>query len=218
MSNVGFFLIGFVMAVPTILYPLLFPGKADRALPLSQRYVVKANIWIAIFSYVGNFYYTHLFFEMANASYSFPTTWMLNHVPIFLYLITHAYFTFYHTVTNIVLRRFWSSANPSSFVKGCILVAILAWITAFMEAFTIQAVPYYSFADRSNAYIFGSMVYGVYFIVSFPMFLRLDERVSDSSWTISKTIIDSLGASMLVLILLDLLKIFLNNFWFIGSH
>jgi hypothetical protein len=29
-------------------------------------------------------------------------------VPFFLYLITHAYFCSYHTVSTILLRRFWT--------------------------------------------------------------------------------------------------------------
>ena len=68
-----------------------------------------------------------------------------------------------------------------------LLVLTLSYITAFMETFTIQTVklpnifflfwlfvkvPYYSFTDRYKMYTIGSTFYGLYFVISFPMFLR----------------------------------------------
>jgi cycloeucalenol cycloisomerase len=93
---------------------------------------VQANVWIWLFGFVGNYFWTHYFYKVLGASYSFPVTIMLNdvrptpgapfsllcgasdlkqtlrQVPFFLYLITHAYFCSYHTVSTILLRRFWT--------------------------------------------------------------------------------------------------------------
>ena len=51
--------------------PLLFP------LPLSS--ARQANVWIAIFSFVGNYFWTHYFYRLLGASYTFPS-WRLNDV------------------------------------------------------------------------------------------------------------------------------------------
>lgn len=40
-NDIGFMCIGLAVALPAFIYPLLFPGQADRTLPLSQRYFVK---------------------------------------------------------------------------------------------------------------------------------------------------------------------------------
>jgi hypothetical protein len=55
-----------------------------------------------------------------------------------------------------------------------VLVIVMAWVTAFMEAFTIQGFPYYHIEDRSFMYTVGAIVYGLYFVVSFPMHYQLD--------------------------------------------
>jgi cycloeucalenol cycloisomerase len=40
---------------------------------------LQANIWIIIFSYVGNYFWTHYFFTVLGASYTFPS-WRMNNV------------------------------------------------------------------------------------------------------------------------------------------
>ncbi len=47
-----------------------------------------------------------------------------------------------------------------------------AYFTAFMETLSISSFPYYAFEDRFMAYTLGSAFYGIYFIVSFPVFYR----------------------------------------------
>jgi cycloeucalenol cycloisomerase len=59
-------------------------------------------------------------------------------------------------------------------------------------------------------YTVGSVVYGIYFIISFPMFLRLDENAGED-WPISKVVIDALGACMAVTILLDFWRLYVGG-------
>ncbi len=51
-------------------------------------------------------------------------------------------------------------------------------------------------------YTIGSLFYAIYFFVSFPMFYRIGEAPRQQ-WTVWQAAVDSLGASMLVTILLD---------------
>ena len=82
--------------------------------------------------------------------------------------------TFYHVLSNCVLRYVRSAYEPNAqrFVFQCALVGVMSYTTAFMESLTICGFPYYKFADRDMAYTLGSAFYGIYFLVSFPMFLR----------------------------------------------
>jgi cycloeucalenol cycloisomerase len=233
-------------------HPELF-GKKEN---IYDTYWFRANLWIAIISYVGNYFWTHYFYQLLGASYTFQS-WRINDVPIPMFFATHAYFLTYHTATTCILRRYWTSSLYNLVLPRWLqllstwsLVLTLSWTTAFLEAFTIQGFPYYEIKDRMYLYTVGSIVYGIYFIVSFPAFTRIDEeRVEGSKeggssfsssssssstpaksnrskspgkkvqkptvlssesfvqWTLSQTAIDSLGACMLVTILLDLWKL-----------
>jgi cycloeucalenol cycloisomerase len=44
-----------------------------------QTFVVQANIWIFILSFIGNYVWTHYFYNLLGASYTFEA-WRLNDV------------------------------------------------------------------------------------------------------------------------------------------
>ena len=104
------------------------------------------------------------------AYYTFES-WQLNHVPICLYLMTHAYFMFYHALANVVLRKVirmtvadqprggsaskaaagdhWSLKTYAAYVCT---VFLLSYATAFMETLTIANFKYYTFVDKGKMY------------------------------------------------------------------
>ena len=75
-----------------------------------------ASCWILYFAIiVGNFYWTHHFYNLLGAKYTFDAH-RINDVPISMFMATHAYFCFYHSLTNICIRRmrrtmYYSSCN-----------------------------------------------------------------------------------------------------------
>lgn len=225
-----------LISVPGCLVPLLLGAEKEK--PFSQRYWFRANVWIFVLGYVGNYFWTHYFYTLLDAIYTFRAH-RINDVPIAMFLATHPYFMLYHTLTNMALRRWHTSvlaAKLPAVLKAsttCALVVLMAWVTAFMEAFTIQGFPYYAIKDRSYMYTVGGIVYGIYFVVSFPMHLRMDGEkealdrelqavregkagdkkaaaatpAAGKRWSLSQCAIDSLAASMLITILLDLWRI-----------
>ncbi|MCD9640617.1 Bifunctional protein GlmU [Datura stramonium] len=207
-----YLLVGLVSAVPALIVPMIFVGKADRNIAWKDRYWVKANLWIAIFTYVGNYFWTHYFFTVLGASYTFPS-WRMNNVPHTTFLLAHVCFLFYHVSANMTLRRLqYAIADlPQNiqwaFKTGWILA--YAYFIAYLETLAISNFPYYDFVDRAVMYKVGSLFYAIYFIVSYPMFFRVDEKPGDS-WDLPRVSIDALGAAMLVTILLDLWRLFLG--------
>ena len=98
-------------------------------------------------------------------------------------------------------------------MTNVLVVFVLALITAFMETWTISSVPYYSHKDKWAMYTVGSAFYGIYFYVSFPMFYRIyegEEKVV-KRWKVSEAVIDSLGACMLVTVMLDLWRLVIGG-------
>lgn len=51
------------LASPFLLQPILLPSggydSPDAKRPLFERYSFKANIWILVYSFIGNYWYTH---------------------------------------------------------------------------------------------------------------------------------------------------------------
>ncbi|XP_013691061.1 cycloeucalenol cycloisomerase-like [Brassica napus] len=211
-TELEYLLAALVSAVPAFLIPMLVIGKADRGLCWKDRYWVKANLWIIIFSYVGNYFLTHYFFQVLGASYTFPA-WKMNNVPHSTFFMAHVCFLFYHVASNITLRRLRHSISdlPDS-LRWCFEAAwilVFSYFIAYLETVSIVNFPYYEFVDRNAMYRVGCLFYALYFIVSFPMFFRMDEKSSDK-WNLSRVAIDALGASMLVTIILDLWRLFLG--------
>ena len=68
-------------------------------------------------------------------------------MPIALYLITHAYFCFYHALANVVIRRVKAASRSlgpgTEALAVALAVFLLAYFTAFMETLTIAHFPYY---------------------------------------------------------------------------
>ncbi|KAF3331163.1 Cycloeucalenol cycloisomerase [Carex littledalei] len=211
-KELEYLLVGLVSAVPAVLIPIFIVGKADSSKSWKDRYWVKANLWIIIFSYVGNYFWTHYFFRVLGASYTFPS-WRMNNVPHTTFLLTHTCFLFYHMASNMTLRRLrYSIAGLPPYIRfltEAAWVLALSYFIAYLETLAISNFPYYDFVDRSLMYTVGSLFYAIYFFVSFPMFLRIDEN-TDDKWSLPRVAIDALGAAMLVTIILDLWRIFLG--------
>jgi len=202
-------------ASPLVLVPLFKPLRGDvRDAATTTRetmpYIFKANLWIAVFSFIGNYWYTHYFYVVLQAKYTFEAH-RLNDVPIALYFMTHAYFMFYHVVSNCILRKARRAykKNNARFVFECALICAAAYTTAFMESLTICGFPYYDFKDRDMAYTLGSAFYGIYFLVSFPMFLEIDENPK-KKMTMKTVFWESMGSAMAVLCLLDFVRLSLG--------
>jgi cycloeucalenol cycloisomerase len=200
------------LAAPFLLQPFLFPLEAEKSLPLSLRYSFKANVWIAIFSFVGNYWYTHYFYSVLGAKYTFPAH-RLNNVPIALFFATHFYFVTYHTFSNLLLRKIETTFLPGSARTFLFWFTVFgfSYFTAFMETLTISGFPYYSFNNKYMAYTLGSAFYGIYFLVSYPVFYRLDEDMSAAAnnkpHSLFQTVMEAMGSSMIVLLLLDFCRI-----------
>ncbi len=70
-GDLEYMLIGLFVALPYFVWPIWFPFDADAKLPWNQRYFVTSNVWIAVLSYVGNYFWTHYFYTVLGAGFFF---------------------------------------------------------------------------------------------------------------------------------------------------
>lgn len=206
------------LALPFVLQPLLYPScgfkSPDAQRGLWDRYATKANVWIAVYSFIGNYWYTHYFYSVLKAEYTMPAT-RLNNVPICMFFATHFYFSSYHLASNLLLRKVVTTYERGWMrtLLYCGVVFVFSYFTAFMETLTISSFPYYRFEDRDMAYTVGSAFYGIYFFVSFPAFHVFDDEIDSNNKrvvTLWDTVVSSCGYGMMILILLDLVRLQLD--------
>ena len=159
------------LSLPLLLQPIVFPSAGQSLLsspdsqrPLWERYSFKANVWIAIYSFIGNYWYTHYFYSVLKAQYTMPAH-RLNNVPLAMFCATHFYFSTYHFFSNALLRKVATTYEPgllrTTLFVGVVIV--FSYFTAFMETLTISSYPYYDFEDRYMAYTVGSVFMGFTF-------------------------------------------------------
>jgi cycloeucalenol cycloisomerase len=209
-SDLGYMLFGLGAAAPLVVVPYLrFRSRAGER--FWQTSWFRLNLWVAIFVFFGSYVGTHYFFDVVGMRYGFPTQWNLGaelvgdsdgQVPLFLYPLTQAYFMTYHVVMTVLLRYVGTRFELGRAGKAA-LIGVLAYAVAFAETF-FMAVPaladVFEYADRGRMLAWGSVFYGTYFIVSLPVFARIDE---DRPWTLAEVVGSALAVSMAVFFLLD---------------
>ncbi|CAK9170297.1 unnamed protein product [Ilex paraguariensis] len=226
-TELEYLLLGLISALPAFLIPMLAIAKADSSIHWKDRYwpslvpkkpphagslasvfyldvlSVKASLWIIIFSYVGNYFWTHYFFTVLGASYTFPS-WKMNNVPHTTFLLTHVCFLFYHVTSNMTLRRLQHSVadlpDTLQWAFKAAWILALSYFIAYLETLAI--------ANRDEMVSESELVNEEDTSLVLNQ-MRIDETPGDP-WDLPRVAIDALGAAMLVTIILDLWRIFLG--------
>ena len=214
---------GVIVAAPLFLLPMLLRRHANPAGRWYNSYWFKTNLYIGIFGFFGNYFGSEYFFDVLGMVYNLPNASTVldanlvgrsnQPVPFIMYLYTHAYFITYHTTAVIVLRRIMTSGLPASRILFLPIVCVVGYFWAWMET-KAMANPmmtqtfYYTNMDAMLAY--GSAIYALYFIASFPIFYFLDES-AQQRWDVWRVCGAGMTASMLTFYFLDAAA------WMVGS-
>ena len=205
-----------LVAGPLLLIPFWIHRKGGGSdEPWHAGYAFKANLYLLVFGFYGNYFGSEYFFDVLGMVYEFPNaTTRLDatlvgsgkqSVPVIMYLYTHAYFMTYHTSAVVVLRRIRTSGLPGAMALFPVTIFAVGYFWAWMETKamanpTLAGAFYYEKMDVMLAY--GSVIYSTYFLASFPFFYFLDEN--EPRWTRKYTLIVALAVSMIGFYLLDI--------------
>jgi cycloeucalenol cycloisomerase len=204
-----------IVATPLFIVPALLHKRYSPDLPWHESYWFKANLYMFLFGFFGNYFGSEYFFDVLGMVYNFPNAETSldaklvgqghQPVPLIMYFYTHAYFMTYHTSAVVVLRRIMSSGLPLRRLLFMPVVFVVGYVWAWLEtramANPLMATSfYYEKMDIMLAY--GSMIYSTYFIASFPIFYFLDET-AQRRWSWIQTTAAGMSASMLTFYLLD---------------
>lgn len=206
-----------------ILLPLFLRRHSN--IPWHQSYWFKANLFIFWWSFIASYFHTEYFFQILGIRYNFPDvglyfdsaligpnelTALAQHkkVPLGMYLNTIAFFLVYHNSAVIFMRRLRTMAIDwpvsTRTLLWCMTVAFTAVFWAWAETaayITDDAAGNVWYENLDNMLLYGSLYYSLYFIVSFPVFFRLDE--SSERWSLSRVLIEASAVGMLTMLLID---------------
>lgn len=213
-SDTALLIHAFATALPVLLVPMLLARRyTDR--PWHDSHWFKANLYLFVFGFFGNYFGSEYFFDVLGMVYRYPqvTTTLDSSlvgsgrqtVPLIMYAYTHVYFMTYHVTANIALRRLRQLRLPAKGLWFALFVCLIGYAWAWMEtramANPLMATSFY-YQKMELMLRYGSAIYATYFIASFPIYHFLDER-EDRRWSLWQTAAAALSASMLTFYLLD---------------
>jgi cycloeucalenol cycloisomerase len=100
-------------------------------------------------------------------------------------------------------RKFEDQVTTASVLVVGVCVCALGYGLAFMEVWTLENFPYYKQEDKHAMYVYGSIFYMLYFVVSFPLFFRIDEvrypnQTRAVTWSMTQTAMEALANAYLI--------------------
>ncbi len=208
-SDTGYLVFSIAVSLPATVGPLCF--ARGRALSNGAPYWLRFNAWIAIVVFFGTYFGTHYFFDLMGMRYAFPARWVFEaalvgksgqHVPVFMYPLTQAYFVTYYS-TLVVLHRGLTRRLGGSAIASAALVLGLSYAVAFAETFfmaTDLMTDLFSYEKRDKMLGLGSIGYATYFVVGLPLVRRID---LDGRTSIGRVVESALATCMGVLLLLE---------------
>ncbi len=189
-SDVPYLVLGLAIALPPVLLPFrLAPSARAKVL------AAKLNLWIWLFSFAGNYFFTRYFMDLLGLRYAYPTRLNLGailvgqhrgEIPFLMFLLTQAYFLTYHALIFVAWRRA-KRAWP-------VLIA-LACTCAFMETAAMASpliADLFWYENKERMLTTGTLFYGSVFLISAPLLFRLK-----AEWPWSRVVLEALAACMI---------------------
>ena len=209
--------------IPCWMLPLFLATEEEKKTPYLQRYSVKANLWILIVSYLGSHFFTHYFYTVLGMKYSGPLAEGIhvNGVPLSMYFMAHVYFLSYHILLSSlqrILRGVLAGCHVVVvFVTMGLFFTTFAIFTAFAETWAISSFPYYTYPNFLLMLTYGSGFYGIFFVVSFPMFCRIDPHPRRQT-PLFQVIIEAFGSVMVIMLLADIWRLCIGTIFNHTGH
>lgn len=177
-------LLGAGIALPAVLLPFWLRGDEERERPWHDTAAFKLTLSVVAFSVLLNYTQTPFFFDVLHAHFGFRSTLNIRHNPVFLYLMTIAYFSTYSVLLMMAYRASQHLLAGSPRLVRLLGAGLACLVVAALET-VLNANPFtrhlYCFDDMTFALWFGSLAYGISFMFILPVWIGIDERPQSES-------------------------------------
>jgi cycloeucalenol cycloisomerase len=216
-------------ALMWIPYCILLPAWLRRhsGVRWYESYWFKYNLLMFTWVFYASYFHTEYFFDSLGMRYNFPDVTLhldtaltgpdeatalaeYKKVPVGMYLNSVAFFIVYHTIAIVCMRRVRTMTTAwSPLVQRfawAVIVAATALFFAWAETFfyiTAAASTNVWYESKELMLTYGSTLYALYFIVSFPFIYRLDENMSEPRWSLARCVVEGSAVGAISLLLID---------------
>lgn len=200
---------GATLGLGAVAVAIAVRSPEERARPLSDTTAVKLAASVVGFAFLYNWLQTPFFFDVLHMHYGFASTWTYENNPLFLYLLTIAYFSTY-AVLVMAAYRATCRALARSPLAGRVTGALVApFGVAFLET-ALNANPWmgslFCYDDTALVLSFGSIAYGLAFVVALPVWIAIDET-PDARMSLGRVLALTALAVIVDTILLHVLRV-----------
>ena len=195
--------LGFGLWIVLLAAGFALRAPEDRGRPFYRLYHFKLAVFMALFSFFGNYFGTRYFYEVLDMHYGFRATWNLNDVPVFLYPLTAVYFTTYSVLLGVGLRAAASFSGGSRAARAGALVAASLMLAGMETALNANPAmkSTFCYGNMSFALWFGTLMYGSHFVIAGPAWHRIDE--AKGACTPLREVVGSVLAAFMLVICVD---------------
>jgi hypothetical protein len=174
-GDVELMILGVGFALGTVVPPVVRCDPSQRDLPWHQRTAAKMSLAVVGFSLLMNYFCTPYFFDVLHMHFGFAATIQIQNNPVFLYLMTVAYFATY-SVLVCVAHRVATRQRGAVRAMGMMLAP---FVVAFLET-ALNANPFmtslFCFDDTAFMLWFGTLSYGAALTFMRPVWFNIDEN------------------------------------------
>jgi len=166
--------LGLVMALATVIPPIVRPHASQATMPWHSRTATKMSLAVVGLSLLMNYFCTPYFFDVLHMHFGFATRVNIQNNPVALYLMTVAYFATYSVLVcvahRVALRLEGSLRYPA--------LVFAPFLVAFLET-ALNANPFmtslFCFDEMGFMLWFGTFSYGCALTFMRPVWFHVDE-------------------------------------------
>jgi hypothetical protein len=169
---------GVALAGGAVVGPLLIRVPEEQGEPIHRRAGFKMALSVIGLAFALNYSQTPFFWDVLHMHYGFGTKINIQNNPVFLYLVSVAYFATYAVLGCMTFRALKRFAEGRSPVIAAAAYVVAPMALAFLET-ALNANPFtkrlFCYDDLSFALWFGTLTYGMAFVFALPMWMAIDE-------------------------------------------
>ncbi len=195
--------LGIAFAAGAMAPPLVRARALEPDRPWHERTATKLAASVTGLALLMNYFCTPYFFDVLHMHYGFRAAWAIDRNPIFLYLMTVAYFATYSVLVCAAYRL--ARGKTLSAVAGggaCLAVAGLETICN-ANPFTRRV---FWFDDMPFMLWFGTLSYGSCFAWILPAWLAIDDEPGAPPRPLARVLVDLFAAMMAIAITFEALR------------
>lgn len=171
--------LGAGIAIPALALTVWARAGEERTRSFHETASFKLALSVAVFSFALNYTQTPFFFDVLHAHFGFHSTLNVRNNPFFLYLMTVAYFSTYAVLLMMAYRASQALLTGAPRLVRAGAAGAVCVLVAGLEA-VLNANPFtrhlYCFDEPGFALWFGSLAYGISFMLILPVWITIDER------------------------------------------